>query len=106
MRYNFRVTMNDYDHLKWFELYKAGLLELEHAAMYGRIGEARAEIAVRLEILNKYPGLHKAECEAIQDALSNLRALEREEARLAEQEKKRLLEQTVRKLSNVFPPKS
>jgi hypothetical protein len=98
--------MNDYDHLRWFELYKAALLELEHAAMNGRIGEACAEITVRLETLGEQPGLHKAEYEAIQDALGALRALEQEEARLAEEEKTWPLEDTVRKLANIFPPKS
>jgi len=95
--------MNGYDQEKWFSLYTSALLGLEHAAMTGRIGDARAEIAARLETLKQHPGLHKAESQAIQDALSNLRALEQEEARLAAEEKKRLLQEAARKLQSIAP---
>ena len=59
------------------------MLELERAAMTGRIGNARTEIVARLEILKLHPGLHQDEYHAIQDALRNLQMLETEEARLA-----------------------
>jgi hypothetical protein len=95
--------MNDYDQQKWFDLYTTAMLELERAAMTGRIGDARAEIALRLESLKQHPGLHKAEHQAIQDALSNLRVLEREEARLAAEDKRRLLQEAARKLQTVAP---
>jgi hypothetical protein len=95
--------MNGYDQRKWFDLYATALLELERAAMTGRIGDARAEIAVRLETLKQHPGLHKVEYQAIQDALSNLRALEREEARLAAEEKKRLLQEAAQRLQSIAP---
>jgi hypothetical protein len=50
--------MSEYDKEKWVELYRAALLELEHAKMTGRIGDARTEIAVRIEKLHNIPGLH------------------------------------------------
>ncbi len=39
----------DYDQEKWVELYKKAILELEHAKMTGRIGDARTELAARVE---------------------------------------------------------
>ena len=74
--------MNNYDSQKWFNLYKTALLELERAALTGRIADARAEITLRLETLQQHPDLHHAEMSAIQDALNNLRVLEREEQRM------------------------
>jgi hypothetical protein len=93
--------MKEYGHQKWFNLYKTALLELEHVAMIGRIGDARAEIAARLETLKQHPRLHQSEYRAIQDALSNLRMLERAVARLAEEKRKRLLPESPRKLHAV-----
>lgn len=95
--------MNDFDKQKWFDLYATAMLELERAAMTGRIGDARTEIAARLETLRQHPGLHSAEYHAIQDALSNLRVLEREEERLAAEDKKRILQEAVQKLKTVAP---
>lgn len=83
------------------KLYHTALLELEKGAMRGRIGDARAEIAFRLEILESLPGLHTAEREAIRGALANLSVLEREEERLEENERKRLLEEAAQKLQLV-----
>jgi hypothetical protein len=40
--------MNDYNAQKWFDLYKTALLELERAAITGRVADARAEITIRL----------------------------------------------------------
>ena len=37
----------DYEREKWLELYKKALVELEHAVMTGRIGDARTEISAR-----------------------------------------------------------
>ena len=95
--------MNDYDKQKWYDLYKTALLELERAAMTGRIEDARTEIVSRLEILKQHPELHRDEDRAIQDALHNLLTLEREEARLAAEDKKRLLEEVMQKLRVLAP---
>jgi hypothetical protein len=93
--------MNDYDTQKWFDLYKTALLELERAAMTGRIADARAEITTRLEMLQQHPDLHHSELSAIRDALNNLCVLEPEEERLAAEDKKRILQPTVQRLKNV-----
>ena len=80
--------MSDYDKEKWVELYRTALLELEHAKMTGRIGDARTEIAARVEKLHDIPGLHAKERQAIEDALNSLRTLEREEGRYAADERR------------------
>jgi hypothetical protein len=95
--------MNDYDKLKWFDLYRTALLELKRVAMTGRISDARGEIATRLEVLAEYPKFHKPEYQAIQDALRNLRVLEQEEARLADDDRKRLLYESIEKLQSLAP---
>jgi hypothetical protein len=95
--------MNDYDQQKWFELFTTAMLELKRAAMTGRIGDARAEIAVRLETLKQHPGLNQTEYHAVQDALRSLRVLEREEANLAAEDSKRLLEEAAGKLQSIAP---
>lgn len=74
---------------EWFDVYRTAMLELQHAAMAGRIGEARSAIAARIEALRGLPGPHNKERRAIQDALNNLRFLEREQERLAREENKR-----------------
>jgi hypothetical protein len=79
--------MGDYEQEKWVELYHSALLELEHAKMAGRIGDARVEIAARIEKLCELPGLHAEERQALSDALSSLRTLEREDAQHAENER-------------------
>jgi hypothetical protein len=63
----------------------------------------RGEIATRLERLKQHPALHQHEYQAIQDALNNLRVLEREEKRLASDDKSRLLQESVQKLASVAP---
>jgi len=95
--------MNEYDNAKWFDLYKTAMLELQRAAMTGRIGDARNEITARLEKLKQHPALHRHEFQAIQDALSNLRSVERDEECLAAEDKKRILEETVDKLKTIAP---
>jgi hypothetical protein len=69
--------MSDTPEEKWIELYTSAMLELKHALMAGRILEARAEIAARIEKLQGMPGLHERELQALADALHNLRTLER-----------------------------
>jgi hypothetical protein len=95
--------MNDYDQQKWFDIYRKAMPELNRAAITGRIRDARGEIAARLEMLKQHPGLHQHEHQAIQDALNNLRVLEREEKCLASDEKTRLLQETIQKLASVAP---
>jgi hypothetical protein len=80
--------MSDYDQSKWYQLYARAMVELEHALMAGRIMDARNEILTRLEMLRDMPGLHQSERQAIQDALSALRSLEREEVRYVEERHK------------------
>jgi len=65
--------MSDYDQEKWVDVYITAVMELEHAAMTGRIGDARIAISTRLEKLKHLPGLHAREHQAIEDALNNLR---------------------------------
>jgi hypothetical protein len=62
--------MNDYDKQKWFDLYKTALLELNRAAMTGRISDARGEIATRLERLKQHPALHQHLQESVQKLAS------------------------------------
>ena len=95
--------MSDYSNEKWVALYKAALLELEHALVQGRIDEARAAIASRLEMLASSPALQGYERGAIQDALSSLRVIEREEIRHTENEKHRLAHAALEKLKTIAP---
>lgn len=95
--------MNDYDQEKWYELYRTAMLELERAAMTGRIKDARTAILSRLEQLKAYPGLHEKEHQAIQEAIRSLRMLEREEERLAAEDKQRVLEEALNKLQDIAP---
>lgn len=97
------LALQDYESEKWFDLYRVAMLELQRAAMTGRIGDARTEIAYRLEVLKEFPLLHSEERQAIQDALGNLRVLEKEEARLAEEDRKRLLREAAQKLQRIAP---
>ena len=80
--------MSDYDKEKWVKLYRTAMLELEHAKMAGRIRDTRIEIAARIKKLHDIPGLHAQEKQAIEDALSGLRVLEREEARYEADERR------------------
>lgn len=61
----------------WFELYKAAVLELDSQKLPGRIVAAKKSVQLRLiEIQGDTD--HHAERQQIEDALSSLRALERE----------------------------
>ena len=64
---------------EWIGLYRVAILELEHAKITGRIGDARTAITARIEKLKDMPGLHAEERQAIEDALNSLKVLEREE---------------------------
>ena len=94
--------MGDYEKERWVELYHSALLELEHAKMAGRIGDARTAIAARIEALYGLPGLHTSERQALSDALGGLRVLEREDARHAENER-RIAENAIAKLRMLAP---
>ena len=89
--------MAGYDQEDWFRLYQRAMLELEHAKIAGYIGEARIEIAGRIAELATLPGLHPEERQALSDALTGLRALEREEVRYKANEAK-IAEEALEKL--------
>lgn len=95
--------MAGYDREKWFEIYQKALLELEHAKMLGRIGEARGAIRTRVQKLKEIPGLHAGEQQAIDDALNALRFLEREEERYDENQRRETLEVASRKIQSIGP---
>jgi hypothetical protein len=76
--------MPDPDKELWVDLYRMAMMELENAKIDGRIGDARIEIAARLEKLLAIPGLHVVEKQAIDDALRGLHGLECTEERDAE----------------------
>ena len=75
--------MPDQDKELWVDLYRMAMMELENAKIAGRIGDARIEIAARLEKLREIPGLHTVEKQAIDDALGALRSLERTDLRIS-----------------------
>jgi hypothetical protein len=73
--------MEDYRQEEWISLYQAAVLELEQAKMSQRIEAAQRAIIARMEKLQTLPGLHPDERQAIEDALSGLRCLQRENVR-------------------------
>ena len=93
----------DYDNEKWVELYRNAMLELQHSLMAGRILDARTEITERVEKLCGMPGLHAEERHAIEDALSGLRSLEREEIRYAKDQQRKLAQEALEKLRSIGP---
>ena len=95
--------MTEYDKEQWVNLYRTALIELEHAKMAGRIGDARTQIAARIEKLRNLPGLHAEERQALEDALSGLRSLVREEAEHAAAEERRIAEAALEKLRIIGP---
>lgn len=94
---------NEYDNEKWVDLYRSAMLELEHSLMAGRILDARAEITQRIEKLYDIPGLHAKERQAIEDALSGLRSLEREEIIYAKDQQRELAQAAIEKLRSIEP---
>jgi hypothetical protein len=80
--------MSDQDKELWVDLYRMAMMEMENAKIAGRIGDARVEIATRLEKLREIPGLHTVEKQALDDALSALRSLERIEERGGDDERR------------------
>ena len=53
--------MPDPDKEHWVDLYRMAMMELENAQLAERIGDARIEIAARLEKLRDISGLHTGE---------------------------------------------
>lgn len=94
--------MPDYEGEEWYRIYAKAIVELEQARLAGRIGDARSEIAARIEKLRDMPGLHSPEKQAIEDALNNLRVLEREDER-AKADERRIAEAVLEKLRIVEP---
>jgi hypothetical protein len=95
--------MAEYSNERWTETHQQALMELEHAKMRGRIGDARSEIVARVEKLKSIPGLHASENQAIDDALSALKFLEREEDRYDETQRREALDTALRKLQSIAP---
>lgn len=60
----------------WFEVYKAAVLELEPEKLPGRIVEAKEAVQMRLKDIQGDTD-HREERHQIEDALNNLRTLER-----------------------------
>ena len=94
--------MPDPDKEFWVDLYRMAMMELENAKIAGRIGDARIEIAARLEKLREIPGLHTVEKQALDDALSALRSLERIEERDGDDER-RIAEKALQSLRVIAP---
>ena len=94
--------LEEYKKEEWFVLYERAVLELEQAKMAGRIGDARTELAGRIEKLRDIPGLHEGEKQAIQDALNALRVLETEDER-AKADERRIAEAALEKLRLIAP---
>jgi hypothetical protein len=89
---------DNYNNENWVVLYRAALIELEHARMSDRIKDARIEIVARIEKLHTMPGLHTEERDAIADALSALRSLEQEETHFDAEQKCRALDKALETL--------
>jgi hypothetical protein len=94
--------MPDPDKELWVDLYRMATMELENAKIAGRIGDARIEIAARLERLRDIPGLHTVERQAIDDALGGLHSLECAEKRDADNER-RIAERALQSLRVIAP---
>ena len=94
--------MSDQDKELWVDLYRMAMMELENAKIAGRIGNARIEIAARLEKLREIPGLHTVEKQALDDALSALRNLERIDERDGDDER-RIAEKALQSLRVIAP---
>lgn len=94
---------DEYQNENWVDLYRAAMVELEHAKISGRIDAARSEIVARIEKLHSMPGLHTDERDALQDALSGLRAVAEEEARYDAEQKRKLLERAHQTLRSIGP---
>jgi len=95
--------MSDNPSKKWIELYTSAMLELKHALMAGRILEARTEILARIEKLREIPGLHEDELRILDDALRNLRTLERLELHADADQHREAAQNALEKLESLGP---
>lgn len=66
--------MPDMEREKWVAPYRAAMLELDRGKLLDRINEARKAIQERILQLQDRAS-HEEECQAIEDALQNLRVL-------------------------------
>jgi len=71
--------------------------------MTGRIADAREEIVKRVAALRDIPGIHDEERQAIEDALSSLRSLERLEVKYQAEEQRKKAEAALEKLRAIAP---
>jgi hypothetical protein len=71
--------------------------------MTGRIADARGEMAKRIAALRDMPSLHRQERQAIEDALSSLRSLEREEVKYQAEEQRKHAEAALERLRSIAP---
>jgi hypothetical protein len=95
--------MRDNPEEKWVELYTAAMLELKHALIAGRVLDARTEIAARIEKLREIPGLHERELQALDDALHNLRTLERIEQQADAEQQREATRNALEKVQSLAP---
>jgi hypothetical protein len=95
--------MAEYCNETWVEIYQRALMELEHAKMRGRIGDARIEIVARVERLKSIQSLHAQEDQALGDALNALKFLEREEDGYDENQRRETLAAALQKLHSLAP---
>jgi hypothetical protein len=95
------VSGYDYDKEKWVEVYKSAVFELEQSLITGRIEQARAEIVKRVAALRNISGLHGEERQAIEDAIYNLRVLEREDVKHAAEEQRKAAEAALERLRSI-----
>jgi hypothetical protein len=86
-RIGFNRMSSNYKNEEWLSIYHIALLELHHAKMTGRIGDARTSIALRLEKLKTMPGLHAEERRSLDDASRTLELLDDEEMRYQTEER-------------------
>jgi hypothetical protein len=98
----YHERMRDRDKELWVDLYRMAMMELKNAKIARRIGDARTEIAARLEKLHDIPGLHIIEKQAINDALSGLHSLGRTEELDADTEC-RIAERALQSLRVIAP---
>ena len=91
----------DYDKEKWVEVYKSAVFELEQSLITGRIEQARAEIVKRVVAMRNIPGLHREERQAIEDAIYNLRVLEREDVKHTAEEQRKAAEAALERLRSI-----
>jgi hypothetical protein len=68
---------------KWVELYQLALLEIDPSKMAAWLLDARNEIFNRAEELRDLPGPHETESQAIQEALTTMRSLHKEQQQWA-----------------------